>query len=175
MNNKAFIKKFFSGRGEIGDTSKDYIFEQEYALIFKGKVSYYKGNSHRILAWRDNEGLFHCFPLVFARPGLAEVIQGIPDDVKVQMEYIQSELATKIYLDLLTLFTLEKSSLSEEAIENLIKDINYFYTFCEGPELLWKWLNEHQKIEVHHLQDLPFDISRLPADILGKFMEIRML
>lgn len=174
MNNKAFIKKFFSGKGKIGDVSKDFIFEQEYALIFKGKVSYYKGNINRVLAWRATEGLFHCFPLVFNRPGLAEVIQGIPTDVKIQMEYNQSELATKIYLDLLTLLTLDKFSFSEDEIENRIKDINYFYAFCEGPELLFNRMKEFQKIENYHLQDLPFDISRLPADTLGKFMEMKM-
>jgi len=174
VNNKKIIEKFFSGDGKVGDVSKDYIFEQEYALVFKGKVPYFKGKHDSILAWRDTEGLFHCFSLMFASPGLAEVIQGIPEDLVVQMEYSQSELATKIYLDLLQLCTLDKFSLSPEDVEGLIKDINHLYTFCEGPEILFKRMTGHQRIENHHLQDLPFAISRLPAEILGKFMEMRM-
>ena len=167
--NPALIKKYLSGKLEPGDSSKDFIIEADYALVFQGKIPYQKEPRKRLVMWRDKKGQFYRY-MFHLTPKLNELLISLTP-ITVQGIACQDP-TVYAYNGICGLVESCNQELQEDA-DRFITKINLAY---EGANMEKVW--EFFKDKEEHLKPLwnsKLDIQELPSDILVEIMTRKML
>jgi len=175
--NPSLIKRFYKGTLEVGDYSKDFIIEPDYALVFNGKVKYRKDPVKCIVAWRDSAGEFNSYQFYESHP-VTPLMRGMWSvGREVQKDFPDYESVTKMMFGIIAKRCV--SDIKQSEFEILIENFNYTYSQVKEKEKFWEEINAEKGPPVLVLRFLwngssNKDISNINEDFAAFIMERRM-
>ncbi len=176
--NPSLVKRFYKGTVEVGDHSKDFIIEPDYALVFNGKVTYRSNPVKCMVAWRDMAGKYHNRSFYKGHPVHA-LMQGLTKMTNfTNRERSDYSGIAKTILGIIGGGCIHGKS--QTGLNSTIENFNYVYEHIspEGNVLFWE---DVRKLSDGHsiLSNLwggqaKLDVSDLHEDVAAFIMERRM-